>query len=171
MTSDSTSSWLMPIVFAGIASIRLIAVGSKVRVTGDRLIFVASLPHRLIILLGSAGAFAVMIFTWQSSQPWVRLGLGAGALGIALGWPPTIVLDRQGIQRKLWWRSQCAISWSEVSAIEENGVGNYQVYGQGQSSIMFSRFHIDPQRFKSEVIARTRLKVTKASDPVSVIQR
>jgi hypothetical protein len=161
----------MPIVFAGIALLRLVALGSKVRVSGDQLKFIGSLPYRLLVFLGSAGALAVLILTWHTSEIWARAGLAVGALGIACGWPPTIVLDSKGIKRKLWWKPQLVIPWSDVSSIEENAAGDYEVYGQHQSSVSFSRFLIDPYKFKTEVSAKTNLKVTRTSDPVKVTPR
>jgi hypothetical protein len=158
---------MLPLVFAGIASIRVIALGSKVRVDGDRLTFNASWLHRLIILLGSAGALAVLLWTWTSSATWERAALAISALGIACGLPPSIVLDSGAIKSRVWWRPPVAIPWNQVSSIEENGAGEYEVYGQGKS-LTFSRFLIDPQRFKSEVAARTHLKTTNNSDPVRV---
>src|SRR5258707_1725690 len=121
--------WLMPLVFAGLASIRLVALGSKARVKGRSLRFTGTLPHRLVILFGSSGAVAVLITTWRTSEVWVRLGLAIGALGIAAGWPPTVNINDHEVTQWWWWGRRVSIPWSEVSSVEENGVGEYQVYG------------------------------------------
>lgn len=157
---DATGSrgfWLMPIVFGVLAAIRFVALGSTVQVSGDRLIFKASLLHRLVILLGSSGAFAVVIATWHGSETWERTALILIALGISAGLPAEIVLDANGVRRKLWWRPVVLIPWPDVIAVQQNTAGDWIVYGKRQDPITFSRFNVAAQRFKAEVIARAHL--------------
>jgi hypothetical protein len=160
--------WLMPIVFGGLAALRLVALGSRVRGKDGRLAFTVSLPYRLIMLLGEVGVGGVLLLNWSNSEIWERLTLSAISLGLALGWPSKLVLDEQGIERILWWRPLIQIPWKDVVSIEENGAGEYRIYGRDKPAIDFSKFHVDPQRFISEVLARTHLKVSRSSDPTSI---
>jgi hypothetical protein len=160
--------WLMPLVFAGLTTIRLVALGSKARVSGNRIEFSGTLLHRLLILLGSSGAAAVLMMTWRTSEVWVRLGLAIGALGSAAGWPPLVHIDDHEVTQKWWWRRKVAIPWSEVSLVEENGVGEYQIYGTDGRAVLFSRYLVDSQRFRQEVRIRAHRKVAKTSDPISI---
>jgi hypothetical protein len=160
--------WLMPLVFAGLASIRLMALGSKARVIGNRIEFSGTLLHRLVILLGSSGAATALIMTWRTSEVWVRLGLAIGALGIAAGWPPIVQIGDHEITQKWWWGRRVSIPWNEVSSVEENGVGEYQIYGREGSVVRFSRYLVDSQRFRQEVRIRVHAKISKAADPISI---
>ena len=160
--------WLMPLVFAGIASIRLIALGSKARANGDRIEFFGTLPYRLVILLGSSGAAAVLITTWSTSEVWVRIGLAIGVFAIAAGWPSTINIDKDKVTQEWWWGRRVSVLWSEVSSVEENGVGEYQVYGDDGRAVRFSRYLVDSERFRQEVRMRAHVKVSKAGDPISI---
>jgi hypothetical protein len=160
--------WLMPLVFACLASLRLVALGSKARVRGDRIEFSGTLFHRLLILFSSAAAAVVLIMTWRTSESWERLALAAIAVGITVGWPPVVQIDNQDVTQKWWWGRKVSIPWSEVVSVEENGVGEYQVYGDHGCAVRFSRYLVDSQRFRQEVRMRAHVKVSKVNDPVSV---
>jgi hypothetical protein len=162
------NSWWMPLVFAAIAAIRLIANGSKARVDADSIIFTGTLPHRLIILLGSSVALAVVLATWPNARVWERCALLSASACMALGWPDTIVLDRRSITRRSWWRRRVVIPLNEVASIEENGAGEYYIYGVTGKVIGFSKFLIDPARFRVEILARTHVKLRMASDPTTL---
>jgi len=160
--------WLMPLVFAGLAALRLIALSSKARASGGNIEFSGTLPHRLLILFGSSGAFAVLITTWRTSHMWEHIALLLIAIGIAAGWPPSVRIDDHAISEKWWWKGRVSITWSEVSSVEENGGGEYQVYGEEGRSIRFSRYLVDSQRFREEIRRRAKPKVRLAIDPISV---
>jgi len=160
--------WLMPLVFAGLASIRLIALGSKARISGNRITFSGTLPHQLVILFGASGAIAVLITTWRSSQAWERMALAAIGIGIAAGWPAIVRIDPNEVSERWWWRRSVSIRWNDVSSVEENGVGEYQIYGKDGQIIHFSRYLVDSARFRQEVRARAHRGVSKSGDPISV---
>jgi len=158
----------MPLVFAGLASLRLVALGSKATVSGDRIEFSGTLFLRLLILFSSAAAAVVLIATWRTSETWERLALAAIVMGITAGWPPIVQIDDREVMQKWWWGRKVSIPWSEVVSVEENGVGEYQVYGDDGRAVRFSRYLVDSQRFRQEVRNRTRVKVTRVGDPISI---
>jgi len=160
---------LMPIVFGGLAALRLVALSSRVDAKGGRLTFSVSLPYRLVFLLGETGLVVALLLTWSNSTVWERVGLFLLAVGLALGWPSKLVMDEQGIERILWWKPKVRIPWKDVTSVEENAVGEFRICGRDQPAIDFSKFHIDPQRFRSEILARTKLKISNSSDPVSIV--
>ena len=89
-------------------------------------------------------------------------GRSAKPLSIALR------IDDHAISEKWWWKGRVSITWSEVSSVEENGGGEYQVYGEEGRSIRFSRYLVDSQRFREEIRRRAKPKVRLAIDPISV---
>jgi hypothetical protein len=84
-------------------------------------------------------------------------------------WPTTIAVGEAGVQRHVWWRPTLTIPWNEVSGIEKTAGNDIHVFGDHGQCVNFTRFHVDPVGFQSEVLRRAKLKrVIDASAPPSL---
>ena len=108
------------------------------------------------IVLFSALA-VISSFYVKSNQWWVPvLFLGFVALGV-FGFVPTLTLDEQGIASQVWY-SRKQFLWSQVAKLQFTpGNRTFTVFSADGKKIECSGFHADADRFRTEVLRRTRL--------------
>lgn len=164
----STSPWLMPMVFGGLAFFRLAATSARARSKDGKLYFTGPLVYRALMLFSSAGCFSLAAMDWRSSiaPSAVLVVIGAAML---LGLPPTFIVDVDGVTRKLWWKKTAFIPWTDVTSIEMDAAGNLTLCGKWQPSLYFARYLADGAGFARAVTARAHISLSDALTPLHVV--
>jgi hypothetical protein len=106
---------------------------------------------------------------FRHEESWV---LVTGAVGVGLfclAWPASFICSGTGLVKHIWWRRAISLPWSEVVQLEETQGGDLNVYGGNGECFCFTRFHVDPVRFRAEVLKRANLRcVVPSSAPTSL---
>jgi hypothetical protein len=169
MSPISNIWWLGPL---GLTVLRLLyfeARLSRARSKGGLLVFSASIGVRLLFGVGVVGFATLTVLGIGHEEAWLLGASTAIVVCLCFAWPVTITLGPDGIAREAWWRSRLIIPWSAVTGIERASGGEIEVFGKQGQNITFTRFHIDPPRFQSEVMRRANLKdVIETSGPTTL---
>ena len=166
---DTNIWWIGPFVLVLLRVLYAEAKYSRAQRVEGTLVFQAARGVRMLLTIGIVGFAGGIIASVKREEPWILIAASALVVFFCANWPSTITIGPDGIRRQLWWRATLIIPWSEVSAIEKRKGGDFQVFGKGGDSIVFSRYHVDPNLFEAEVVRRSNLKgTTDASAPPSL---
>jgi hypothetical protein len=133
---------------------------SRARRKSGLLVFQGALSVRIISALGIVGFSILLFFSAGHEETWLLILGTCLVLGFCFAWPVSISLGPDGLRRHIWWRKAVFITWNEVTGIQKNKGGDIEVFGKLGQSISFTRFHIDPLRFETEVKKRAGLDRT-----------
>lgn len=161
---NSNVSWLGPLILIVGRLLYVEAQNTRASVKGDTLVFRASWGV-LTSFVAGIGIFSVLSITrLGKEETWLIVSGIVVVILFALGWPSTIMIDSGSIVARVWWRRAARIPWSEVVDLQRGAGGDYTVYGREGTTITFSRFHVDPKRFESEVLKRSGLSRVSGLD-------
>jgi hypothetical protein len=168
---DTTSNiwWIGPLVLVLMRVVVFNARLSGAERDGRALVFRVAPSFRYMAWLGVLIFTVLFIRAIGREEPWVLALAGVAALLFSLAWPPTFVCTPTSLIRYLWWKPQVAFSWDEVTQIEHTKGGDLNIYDSSGRCLCFTRFHVDPIRFKSEVLRRANIKASiESSQPISL---
>jgi hypothetical protein len=133
------------------------AICARADSSGGGLVFRGIAVFRILLAFASVALLSIAIASKGQEGPWVYPGAGLFVIAFLFSWPSTITVNRDAIRRDVWWRPVLRIPWNEVVGIERQVGGGWRVYSKNGQTITFSSIHVDPDRFRQEVITRARL--------------
>ena len=75
--------------------------------------------------------------------------------------PGTITLTSTGLEQRFWLLADKSIGYPEVMVVQEMGSrGGIKVMGDNRVTIIHSSYHVDAERFRAEIAARTGKKTS-----------
>lgn len=150
----------------GIHLFQLEARIEHARWNGRALLFRFPFLFRLGIIVVVPFLSYLLVRDWKGEDWFIRI-LGSVIVFCFLAfWPPSILLTRDGIERRFWWKRKVSIPWKDVVDVEINAGEDITVIGQN-ASIQFSRFHSDRDRFRKELRAHTKIRKFSVPEQVS----
>jgi len=154
MNSTSNIWWIGPLVLVLLRLLYIEARLTRVALKANMLVFRAGIGLRLLFGIGIFGFSLGVVINIGHEDVWLLAG-GAGlVIAACFAWPVTIIINDREVRRTVWWRKSVAIPWDEVTAVEKSHGGELQVFGKMGQCITFTRFHVDPSRFRDEVRRR-----------------
>ena len=158
---NSNIWWIGPVILVLLRLLYTEARNTAVSTRGSVLIFRAA-SGVLVLFVFGIGTFVVLIIRSIGHEEWwVIAGSSALVILLCLAWPGTIMIDGSGVAKCVWWKRRVAIPWNKVTQLERSAGGDWVVYGAEGTTISFSRYHNDPNRFETEVLRRTNLGASK----------
>ena len=149
--------WIGPLVAVLLRFSYVEAISTRVDSRGDRLVFRGTAGFRILLVTGTLGLLSVLVASKGREETWLYVVAGLFVGAFMFSWPPTITINQDAIRRDVWWRPAFRIPWNEVVGIERQVGGGWRVYAKSGQTITFSSIHVDPHRFRQEVLARARL--------------
>jgi hypothetical protein len=133
------------------------------------LIFGFAPLFKWLLALGTALFAALFVRDFGHEEIWLLVACLAVVVIFCLAWPPVFIITDDALMKHTWWRPWTRLPWSNIVQIEENEGGDLYVYCSDGRRLCFTRFHVDPQRFKAEVLKRAKLHgVISSSAPTSL---
>jgi hypothetical protein len=154
---------LVPLAIAWLLRISTQARVSEMR---GRLVFRSHLVLRITYALGVIFFSSLFFFTTvlQGKRDWWVGNLTVFFVLLALySWPQVIIVTESGVSSNQWWRPIRTIPFGEIGAlVRRTRDRTIFVYAKDGSSIQFSPFQGDSERFAEEI--RKKTGITVASD-------
>ncbi len=154
--------WIGPVVLVLLRLLYAEARTTRASTKAETLIFRAAPGVMALFAFGIAVFVILIIKSLGHEETWVIAGCALLTILGCLGWPSTITIDSASIARHVWWKPTRRIPWDAVVELERGAGGDWTVYGSDGSTIAFSRYHSDAQRFEAEVLKRAKLNRTKS---------
>ena len=156
-----SSTWLIaPVVLVLLRLLSIEATAAYAQKAGGVLVYRTGSALRILIGGGIVFFAYQVIDSLGSEKGWV-IGMLSGILiFLSFAWPSVLTISPTSISQRRWWRRSVTIPWSEVTAIEKNSVGDLQVFGRMGEYVVFTRYHVDPAGFETEVRQRAKLDQT-----------
>ncbi len=153
--------WLTPSAMMAVYLVQLEARLERAKSRGNALVFRGPVLLRLMLIVCLVVLPVFVVMHWDSRDPLPGICLLFFSFILVFVWPAAFVVDDAGLRRILWWKPVVMIPWKDVAEIEKNAAGDVMVIGMG-STLTFSRFHVDPERFEKEISKRSgKLKINK----------
>jgi hypothetical protein len=103
-------------------------------------------------------------------ETWVLVISALCVALVSLAWPSTFLCTPSVLVRTLWWRPRMLMPWGDIVQVERTAGGDLNVYDTQGRCLCFSRFHVDPRRFESEVLRRSNLKAAIAASELTSLR-
>jgi len=116
----------------------------------------------LLVIICTVGftVGAVYVLVVPPSYPLGAIIFGLIALGGLVAYPIPIILTPEKIEQMNWWGGRTSIRWHDVSKIEyHKGPATTLVVGPKNKKIVHAGFHIASEKFRSDCVAKTHLKI------------
>jgi hypothetical protein len=151
------------LVYLSVHFLLHVAKSSKVKKQGPRLVFDATLPIRVVMIIATAGfasGAAYVAFAVKGGLVGAVIFAGLAVIG-TLAYPSTISITRDGVQEHTWWGKSTYIAWHDVERIEyHQGPATTLVVSRDGKKIAHAGFHSDSESFRAECLSHTHLKLS-----------
>ena len=150
------------IVYTVVTGLLSASRNAKAKSSGSTEVFGCTLMTSLLTIICTVGFTigAAYVPVVPPSYPLGAIILGLIALCGLVAYPTPIILTPEKIEQLKWWGGRTSFGWRDVSKIEyHKGPATTLVVGPNNKKIVHAGFHVASERFRSDCVAKTHLKV------------